>query len=100
LLYVTWVWLEVGSLSAAATKVQALRENPDRTTTEILLLGASLASLIGVGLLIVEANTSHGTTRALEILLGLASVVVAWSVVHTTYALRYARLYYGHPRRR
>ena len=29
--------------------------------------------------------------------LGVVSVVLSWSVVHTIYALRYARLYYTEP---
>jgi uncharacterized membrane protein len=35
--------------------------------------------------------------KELRITLGVLSVVISWAVVHTTYMLRYAKLYYTDP---
>jgi uncharacterized membrane protein len=94
--YVVSVFIDLRRSDAAATKAHAVRENPGRAATDILLLCGSVASLIGVGLLMTQAASS-GVDRALAIGLGLFSVVVSWTLVHTAFVLRYARLYYGKP---
>ena len=40
---------------------------------------------------------SHGGTKAYLIAIGVVSVALAWSAVHTVYSLLYARLYYSPP---
>ena len=84
-------------MNAAATAKSALSEDASRTKGEAVLLGAGTASLVAVGLTLVEAGRSTGGTRALLIALAVASVVLGWASVHTIYALRYARLYFGEP---
>jgi uncharacterized membrane protein len=59
------------------------------------VLIASVASLITVGIVLAEAQNAQGAARLLLVALGVASVVVAWLVVHTIFALRYAELYYS-----
>jgi uncharacterized membrane protein len=73
---------------------QARRENPRRAAADTLLLSASVASLIAVGLVLVRAGHGNGLNEALLAGLSVASIVLAWSVVHTVYSLRYAELYY------
>ena len=95
--FLALVWLAVAPMNAAATAKSALSEDASRTEGEAVLLGAGTASLVAVGLTLVEAGRSTGATRALLIALAVASVVLGWASVHTIYALRYARLYYGEP---
>lgn len=97
IIYVIWVWYDVWPMDAVNTKSHAKSENPGRTTADILLIFASLASLIAVGFLITETSNSTGLTKAIYVALGMMSVVVSWAVVHTNYALKYARLFYGDP---
>jgi uncharacterized membrane protein len=94
LLFVGWMWHSLWSLDAADTAKQAKRENPRRAPADALLLSASVASLIAVGLVLVRAGHSNGLGKALLVGLSVASIVLAWSVVHTVYSLRYAKLYY------
>jgi uncharacterized membrane protein len=94
LVFVSWMWQSLWSLDAADTAQQARRENPRRGAADALLLSASVASLIAVGLVLVRAGHSHGLSKALLVGLSVASIVLAWSVVHTVYSLRYAKLYY------
>lgn len=94
LLFVSWMWHSLWSLDAADTAEQARRENPQRIAADGLLLSASIASLIAVGLVLVRAGHSNGLSKALLVGLSIATIVLAWSVVHTVYSLRYAKLYY------
>jgi uncharacterized membrane protein len=97
LTFLALVWLSVAPMNAAATARSAVSEDASRTEGEAVMLGAGTASLVAVGLTLVEAGRSTGATRALLIALAVASVVLGWASVHTIYALRYARLYYGKP---
>ncbi len=97
LLFVAWTLLTVLRFSATETRAHALRENPVRPLADALLLSASLASLVAVGFLVFHASHSSGADKALDIGLGFLGVVVSWAAVHTTYMLKYARLYYGEP---
>lgn len=97
LVFLALVWLAVAPMNAAATARSAVSEDASRTEGEAILLGAGTASLVAVGLTLVEAGRSTGATRVLLIALAISSVVLAWASVHTIYALRYARLYYGEP---
>jgi len=97
LTYMAWTWGTVWHLDAAHTARQAVGEDPGRAATDVLLLTASVASLLAVGLVIVRAGNSSGAAESLQAGLSLASVVLSWSVVHTIFALRYASLYYVGP---
>jgi uncharacterized membrane protein len=88
------MWHSLWSLDAADTAQQARRENPHRIPADAMLLSASIASLIAVGLVLVRAGHSNGLSKALLVSLSIATIVLAWSVVHTVYSLRYANLYY------
>jgi uncharacterized membrane protein len=92
--YLTWTWLMVGRLGSNQTRVHATRYRDDDSTPWILdlaVLVASVASLGGVGYLLV-AGTIGDVAAAI---VGALSVVAAWLTVHTVYMLRYARLFYG-----
>jgi uncharacterized membrane protein len=90
-----WVWSTVWPLDAESTASHANRENPGRDLTDLLLLGAAVASLVAVGVVLFGAGTANGATKYLEAGLALASVFVTWTLVHTVFTLKYARLYYS-----
>lgn len=94
LLFIVWTWLSLKSMNAAETKRFALREDPGRTSTEILLLGASLASLAAIVFLISQAGNSNDLTRSAAVFISLLSVIVSWLVVQTVHILKYAKLFY------
>lgn len=97
LVYVSWIWSLHWPMNSHQTAQWAAREDPTRTSSEAVLLTASVVSLLAVGLVLVKADPKHGLTGIVQIALGVASVVLSWAVVHTLYALNYARLYYSHP---
>lgn len=94
LVYSSWVWLSVGRMDAASTASHATREDPSRATTDLLILGASIASLAAVALILIAAHQAQGAPKALLAALAVLSVGLSWILVHTLFTLRYARLYF------
>ncbi len=90
-------WATIWPMDGERTARHAVREEPGRATTDLLLVGASVASLVGVGFVIVAGGNAHGAKSGLLVALALITVVLSWSVVHTTFTLRYARVYYSGP---
>lgn len=92
--WTTSVWIDVHRLDAESTAAVATREDDSRAAARLLLVGASIASLLAVAAgLRRAANVGGGLEIALTVA-SLASVISAWTVVHTVYVLRYAHLYY------
>jgi uncharacterized membrane protein len=89
-----WTWISVSSMDAAATAAHANREDPSQPISYILLLTASLASLIAVAVVLVAADSAHGSSRWLLAGMAAASVALSWLLIHTLFTLRYARLYH------
>jgi uncharacterized membrane protein len=94
LTYLAWTWHTIGHLDAQATAGHATTPDPTRRGSDLVLLVASVASLIAVGVVIVHASEAHGLAKAVQTIIGIGSVVVSWLVVHTTYTMRYATLYH------
>ena len=94
IVFVVWTWLAVGRMDADCTRSHATREDPTRALTEVMMVLASVASLAGVGYLLL-GSSSHGAAADLAAGIGIISVASAWFVVHTVFCLRYASLYYG-----
>jgi uncharacterized membrane protein len=72
----------------------ATREDETRGTAAVLLLGASVASLLGVIFALDLAGREAGPLRVLLIGDAVLTVVLSWTVVNTVYTLRYADLHY------
>jgi uncharacterized membrane protein len=98
-----YAWAQVALIVALAsrgssrlTKARCVAEDPGRRGVFALMVVASLASLFAaIGALRHVKDWSPQAPIALEIAAILA-VVAGWALVHATYGLRYARLYYTH----
>lgn len=96
----TWVgliWTVIWPMNAEQTAARAGHEDPTRPLADLLLLCAAVASLVAVGFVLVQARHSGGATELLQVVLAIASIVLSWALVHTTFTLRYARMYYTGP---
>jgi uncharacterized membrane protein len=91
------VWSTTFRFDAEETAIWATREDDTRVGSELLLLGASVASLVGVVLAFLEANQTNHTMEILLRSSGVLTIALSWSVVHTVFALRYAHEYYTAP---
>lgn len=94
LVYLIRAWLVIWPMDAEETAQHAVRNDPTRRVAEVVLLVAALASLVSVGFVLARAAHTTGGSELLRVGLGVLSVVLSWMVVHTTFTLRYARLYY------
>jgi uncharacterized membrane protein len=95
LIFSTWVWLLMATMNSADTAAHATQEEPGRTETDVLVILSAVASLLAVGYVLVQASSMKGAGQDLLAGLGVLSVALSWFAVHTLFALRYARLYYG-----
>ncbi len=94
IVFCSWVWATVRGADAATTQRIATREDDSRAAADLILIAASVASLVGVGLTLLKASQTDGTTQALITTVAVATVVLSWLSVHTMFTLRYAHLFY------
>lgn len=85
------VWGTIRTLDAESTKRVATREDDSRAVVDILLLMASVVSLVGV---VAGLATSGGEVSAL-MAVSVLTVVLSWLTVQSTFTLRYAHLFYN-----
>jgi uncharacterized membrane protein len=106
--FVTWGLALVGGWDAAALTVLlaiwsiiiradsslapqlAAREDETEGSARTLLVGASVASLLGAGYVLDLAGRQSGASRVLLIGVAVLTVVLSWTVINTVYTLRYA----------
>jgi uncharacterized membrane protein len=86
----------VGQIILAAdgghTRKLATREDETRLSATVLLITASLASLLGVAYTISLAGHAAGGTRLALTAVAVVTLVLSWAVINTVYMLRYAHL--------
>jgi uncharacterized membrane protein len=106
--FVTWGLALVGGWDAAALTVLltvwpiivraasslapqlAAREDQTEGLARTLLVGASVASLLGAGYALHIAGQENGAPRVLLIGFAVLTVVLSWTVINTVCTLRYA----------
>ena len=89
-IYGLWTWLTVRPMNEHEAAEHAREEDPSVALSEATVIGGTVASLAGVGLLLAAGQ--HKSSGTPEALLGAGSVVASWFLVHLTYMTRYARL--------
>ena len=94
LTFLVSIWPVIIRADGAHAAQLATREDETRGSAALLLVGASMASLLGVGLTLGPAGRQSGPLRVLLIGVAVLTVVLSWSVVNTVYTLRYADLHY------
>jgi uncharacterized membrane protein len=95
LVFLLWMWHTLWPMDAHKTSQRARREDPARGAREAALIAASVTSLLAVGLVLVRASSTTGLDKGLLVGMGVVSIVLSWSLVHTVFTLRYAALYYA-----
>ena len=68
----------------------AAREDQTEGSARALLVGASVASLLGAGYALHLAGRENGAWRVLLIGVAVLTVVLSWTVINTVYTMRYA----------
>ena len=68
----------------------AAREDQTEGSARGLLVGASIASLLGAGYALHLAGQENGASRVLLIGVAVLTVMLSWTVINTVYTMRYA----------
>jgi uncharacterized membrane protein len=95
LAFLVSVWPIIIRADGPLAAQMATREDEKRGSATALLLGASVASLLGVGFALTLARREGGALQVLLIGLAVLTVVLSWTVVNTVLTLRYADLHFG-----
>ena len=95
--FLVWVWGTIGDFDAEETRAFATCEDSSRIAAHLLVVVASLASLLGVGAELARASDVTGTEKIALTAVAALTVVLSWATVHTVFALRYAHEYYTDP---
>ena len=91
------IWPRILRMDAEQAKANARDEDFSRVSGDLVLLVASVASLIAIFYLVDEAGRRHGAAKVTLAVLAVAVVVLSWLLVQTVYTVRYGDLYYGDP---
>src|SRR5579862_6044524 len=76
--FVARVWVRINGLDGEQTAAVATREDGSRTSAHLMVIGASLASLVGVGVTLARASMTSGATRLVFTLAAILTVVTSW----------------------
>lgn len=94
-LYVVWTRCILSGMDAEQTRRWVTREDPTRGVADVVILTASVASLLGVGYVVAAGSKLSGNGALEAALLGILTVGASWFAVHTLFTVHYARLYYS-----
>lgn len=83
-------WSVVIRADSSCAPQLAAREDQTEGSARALLVGASVASLLGAGYALHLAGRESGAPRVLLIGVAVLTVVLSWTVINTVYTLRYA----------
>jgi uncharacterized membrane protein len=89
--FTVWTWAALWPLEPAAVREHATAEDPGTAVRDFLLVGIGAVSLVVVVLVLFRGKQVAPET----VILGIAAIAGSWVVLHTVYALRYARLFYA-----
>src|SRR4029077_19548238 len=73
-----WIWFAVHGADAAATQTIATREDNSRPVADLVLIAASVASLMGVGFALLQASGESGRERSFPTTVAVARVALSW----------------------
>jgi uncharacterized membrane protein len=90
LAYLLATWPIISRADSIRAAQFAAREDQTEGSARALLVGASVASLAGVGYALHLAGQHSALNRVPLIGVAVLTVVLSWSVVNTIYTLRYA----------
>jgi uncharacterized membrane protein len=91
--FLAWAWGRAWRADPDATRKIAVDEGKSRKLLDAVILSATLVSLIAVVFAVVRSQQKD-PIGVLSAILAVAAVVIAWGLINTIYAFKYARLHY------
>jgi uncharacterized membrane protein len=94
LIALVWVWRICWPQDPAGTERLAREESSSRVTDDAIII-ACLVSLAAVVVALVQSSNQTGDVISVAlIILGVLGTMVAWALVNSVYAFKYARMYF------
>lgn len=94
LIALVWVWRICWPQDSARTERLAREESSSRVTDDAIVTGC-LASIGAVVVALIQSRNQNGdATSVALVILGVLGTMVAWGLVNTVYAFKYARMYF------
>jgi uncharacterized membrane protein len=87
-------WAVIVPANATHTRHLAGNEDPGRALVYAIALVASASSLVAATILVGEARTLGPDLARIVASLCMLAVATSWTMTHTAFTMRYARLYY------
>lgn len=87
------VWRVCWQQDARGTERLAHEESSTRLTDDAIVV-ACLASVAAMVIALVQARDAGDPVSVATVVLGVLGTMVAWALVNTVYAVKYARVYY------
>jgi uncharacterized membrane protein len=88
-------WLTILITPQRTLRARAQEEDFGRTVIFVFVVVAACASLFAVGFLIIVGGSETRGHFTWHLMLGLATVVLSWSLIQTVFGLHYAHAFYG-----
>ncbi len=88
-------WLTIVFTPQKSLRSRAQAQDFSRTLIFIFVVAAACAGLFAVGFLFYTNKNSNDTHVGWHLALSLLAIILAWSLVHTVFGLRYAHKFYG-----
>lgn len=93
-------WNIIARTDARETERRAGADDPGHKMIFVIAVGSSLVSLLAAGVALRWIKGMPSPDAAIGTGVALAAVALSWILTHTSYTLRYAKLYYwDHPGR-
>jgi uncharacterized membrane protein len=94
LLALAWVWRFCWPQDPSGTERVAREESTSHITDDAIVT-ACVASIAAVVVAVIQSSSRAGDPTATAlVILGVLGTMVAWALVNTVYALKYARMYF------
>lgn len=90
-----FAWLTILTTPRRQLRARAKEQDLSRLLIFIFVVVAACAALFAVGFLIRVNKGQMSGHFTVHLILGLATVILSWSIMHTVFGLRYAHVFYG-----
>jgi uncharacterized membrane protein len=88
-------WFTILTTPIHRLRARAKEQDASRFLVFLFVVVAARAALLAVGFLISVNKGQTRTHFTVHLILGLLTVILAWSVMQTVFSLRYAHIFYG-----
>lgn len=86
--------ITISSIDSRQIRQIAAKEDPKRMVVFTMILISTIASILAVTMLILAKKDSMAPS-IYQLPVGVAGMILSWFLIHTTFTLRYAHMYYG-----